>query len=105
MKTEAGYQPRYPELMEKYDAVSYFEKNRDRHEYRSYRICNAPECITKTKEEWRFIKSVGYVRQTRILMVRDERGEDITPDEETFRREGTIRQPGPTSGDKKKDDI
>lgn len=105
MKTEAGYQPRYPELMEKYDEVSYFEKNRDRHEYRSYRICNAAECVTKTQDEWTFIKSVGYVSQTRILMVRDEKGEDITPDEETFRREGTIRQPRPTSGDKEKDDI
>ena len=105
MKTEAGYQPRYPEMMEKYDAVSYFEKNRDRHEYRSYRMCNDPECVTKTRDEWTFIKSVGYVRQTRILMVRDEKGEDITPDEETFRREGTIRQPGPASGDKEMDDI
>lgn len=88
MKAEAGYQPRYPELMEKYDEVSYFEKNRDRHEYRSYRICNAAECVAKTQDEWTFIKSVGYVSQTRILMVRDEKGEDITPDEETFRREG-----------------
>lgn len=105
MKTEAGYQPRYPELMEKYDAVSYFEKNRDRYEYRSYRICNDPECVTKTKDEWTFIKSVGYAVQTRILMVRNEKGEDITPDEETFRREGTFRQSGPTSGDKEKDDI
>lgn len=77
LKTEAGYQPRYPELMEKYDVASYFEKNRDRYEYRSYRVCNAPECVTKTKKEWPFIKSVGYVSQTRILMVRDENGGDI----------------------------
>lgn len=105
MKTVAGYQPRYPELMEKYDEASCFEKNRDRYEYRSCRVCNNPECVTKTKKEWPFVKSVGYAVQTRILMVRDEKGEDITPDEETFRREGTFRQPRPASGDKEKDDI
>lgn len=38
-------------------------------------------------------------------MVRDERGNDITPDRETFKREGTVRQPVPQKGDGERNDI
>ena len=101
----AAYQPKYPEFIRQYEELETFEKNRDRYEYRSYQICNNPECVTKTKKEWSFIKSVGCVSQTRILLVRDAEGNDITPDPETFRQKGSARQPLPTSGDSQRDDI
>ena len=37
--------------------------------------------------------------------MRDREGNDITPDRETFRREGSSRQPSPRKGDEEKDDI
>lgn len=105
MATEAAYQSQYPELNQKYDEISCFEKNRDRYEYREYRIINDPACVSRAKKEWPFLKSVGYVEQTRIRLVRDREGNDITPDRETFRREGSSRQPSPRKGDEEKDDI
>ena len=105
MKGDSGYRPKYPETMERYEEYETFERNRDRYEYRSYQVCNDPEFVTKTQKEWSFIKSVGCVRQTRILLVRDAEGNDITPDPETFRKEGTVRQPRPTSGGSSRDDI
>ena len=105
MATEPAYQSQYPELNQKYDEISCFEKNRDRYEYREYRIINDPACVSRAKKEWPFLKSVGYVEQTRIRLVRDREGNDITPDRETFRREGSSRQPSPRKGDEEQDDI
>lgn len=105
MATEPAYQSQYPELNQKYDEISCFEKNRDRYEYREYRIINDPACVSRAKKEWPFLKSVGYVEQTRIRLVRDREGNDITPDRETFRREGSSRQPSPRKGGEEKDDI
>ena len=105
MAADPAYQSQYPELNQKYDEISCFEKNRDRYEYRDYRIINDPACVSRTKKEWPFLKSVGYVEQTRIRLVRDGEGNDITPDRETFQREGSNRQPSPRKGDEEKDDI
>ena len=38
-------------------------------------------------------------------MIRNADGEDITPDEETFRGKGTFRQPKPKTGDREEADI
>lgn len=100
-----GYRTAYPEFIQRYNEMKTSEKNRDRYEYREYQICNEPDCVTKTKKEWGFIKSVGCIRQIRILLVRDEQGNDITPDPETFRKEGSARQPRPMAGDSNRDDI
>lgn len=105
MATDPAYQSQYPEFNQKYDEISCSEKNRDRYEYRDYRIINDPACVSRTKKEWPFLKSVGYVEQTRIQLVRDGEGNDITPDRETFQREGSVRQPSPRKGDEEKDDI
>ena len=105
MKAEPAYQTMYPEYMKKYDEVAYSEKNRDRYEYREYRIINDVSFVSKTKRQWPFLKSVGYVEQVRILIVRDEDGNDITPSKETFVLEGSPRQPSPGKGDQEKDDI
>ena len=105
MRKENGYHSQYPELMEKYDEAACFEKNRDRYEYRKYQACSHPGIVSRTRKEWPFLKSVGCVRQTRILMIRNADGEDITPDEETFRGKGTFRQPKPKTGDREEADI
>lgn len=105
MEADPLYQSQYPEFNSKYDEISFVEKNRDRYEYRDYRIINDPACVSRTKKEWPFLKSVGYVEQTRILLVRDGEGNDITPNRETFQREGSVRQPSHRKGDEEKDDI
>lgn len=101
----ACYQFQYPELLEKYGEFYCSEKNRDRYEHRFYKICNDPSALTKTKKEWPFIKSVGYVRQIRIPIEKDQEGNDITPDLKTFLREGSRRKPRCVSGDRKDDNI
>lgn len=105
METDPCYQTMYPEYMKKYDEKRCSEKNRDRYEYREYRIINDASFVSRTSKQWPFIKSVGYVEQTRILVVRDEDGKDITPTKERFVLEGSARQPAPGKGDREKDDI
>ena len=95
----------FPEYLKKYDEVAYSEKNRDRYEYREYRIINDASFVSKTERQWPFLKSVGYVEQTRILIVRDKDGNDITPSKEKFLLEGSPRQPSPGKGDQEKDDV
>ena len=105
MKRDPLYQTMYPEYIEKYSEMVYSEKNRDRYEYREYRIINDASFVSKTEKQWPFLRSVGYVEQTRILVVRDEEGEDITPSKEEFILKGSPRQPAPGKGDREKDDI
>ena len=100
-----AYNSPYADLLSKYDKVSYREKNRDRYEYRTYSICNDPSPVTKTGEDWMFVKSVGCSRQIRILMVRDGDGNDITPDVNTFLKHGSTRQPVPLTGDSERSDV
>ena len=100
-----NYKSPYPDLLSKHESVSAMEKNRDRHEYRSCSACNDPSPVTRTGEDWLFVKSIGCMRQARILMVRDSEGNDITPDMETFLKGGSVRQPCPVTGDGEGDDI
>lgn len=100
-----AYQTMYPEYNQKYDEVEYAEKNRDRYEYREYRVINDASFVSNTEKKWPFLKSVGYVEQTRILIVRDEKGNDITPSRKKFLLEGSPRQPSPGKGDREGDDI
>lgn len=70
-----------------------------------YKACRYPALLTKTQKEWPFIKTVGQSKQIRIPVERDEEGNDITPDMETFLKEGSRRKPKPTKGDSEKSDI
>ncbi len=97
--------PRYPEIMESYGEWSGSENNRDRKEYRHCCITNEKGIVTRTETEWPWIETVGLLRQIRIPMERDENGEDITPDVETFLKEGSRRKPKPQKGDNEKSDI
>lgn len=99
------YTSTYEEFLSKYDRIYVTENNRDRYEYRDYRICNAKECVSKTSKEWPFIKSVGYIKQIRILKIEDNNGKDITPNVEDFVKNGTRRQPKPKTGDDESSDI
>ena len=44
--------------------------------------------LTKTQEEWPFIRTAGEAEQIRIPIERDENGNDITPDEENIPETG-----------------
>lgn len=104
-RLNSAYQFKLSEFTNQYDEVSYTEKNRDRYEYRTYRVINDASFVSKTHEAWPFVQSVGYAEQIRILIVRDKDGKDITPPKEKFQEEGSIRQPLPGKGDDIKDDI
>lgn len=80
----------------------FHEKNRDRYEYRDYKVIHDASCVSKTEKEWLFLKSIGCAEQTRICLVRNEKGEDITPDRETFQREGSFLQPASQKDDTEK---
>ena len=105
MAVDPAGKSRYPQFMKKYDEVAYSEKNRDRYEYRDYRIINDASFVSKTEKQWPFLKSVGCAEQIRILIVKDEDGNDITPSKEEFLREGSARQPAPRKGDGENTDI
>ena len=64
-----------------------------------------PALLTKTQKEWPFIQTVGQARQIRIPIEKDEEGNDITPDMETFLKEGSRRKPSPAKGDSESSDI
>lgn len=96
---------RPPEIVESYDEWHKFEVNRDRHEDRRCCVTNEAEIITRSQKEWPWIQTVGLLRQVRIPMERDENGEDITPNVETFLKEGSRRKPKPQKGDGENSDI
>ncbi|MCD8295125.1 MAG: ISAs1 family transposase [Clostridia bacterium] len=105
IKTDKDAVPQYPELMGKYEETASLEKNKDRYEYRTCRVCQDNSILTKAKEEWPWIKTVGQCKQVRIPMERDDDGNDITPDLSTFMEQGSKRRPQPVSGDDKASDI
>ena len=79
-------------MQEKYEEVIQQERNRDRQEYRFYSVCTECGLLTKTQKEWPFVKTVGFSRQIRIPVERDEQGNDITPDTKTFLEKGSDRK-------------
>lgn len=90
---------------EKYSKEETAEKNRERYEYRQAEVISDPETFRKLAANWPSVRTFGVVRQTRIRIIRDKDGNDVTPDLETFRRKGSFLQPAPTTGDDKKDDT
>lgn len=90
---------------EGYDKTTLYEKNRDRYEYRTYEASSGCSCISRFRDEWNFLKTVGRSRQVRIPLERDAAGNDITPDEATFLEKGSRRRPLPSSGDGERSDV
>lgn len=97
------------EFLEKYGSIydesKSCERNRERYEYRVCQSFNAPSGIKALQEEWPYIKSVGYLKQKRILKIEDEQGNDITPSLEEFLENGSRKQPHPAEGDALGNDI
>lgn len=105
MKKYPDFRPRHPEMMEGYEETAHHEKNRDRYEYRWYRVCSSVALLARTQKEWPFLETVGQIRQVRIPVERDPEGNDITPDIETFLKEGSRRKPKPARNDEAGSDI
>ena len=91
--------------LESYEKIKSHEKNRDRHEHRIYEASWDCTCISKFKEEWGFLKTVGRSRQVRIPLERDDKGIDISPDEATFLKKGSRRRPLPVTGEGAEHDV
>lgn len=79
------------------------EKNHDRIEYRSCRSSSKLGEL-ESMEGWP-IGSFSLLTQLRILMVRDEKGKDITPSRKEFLEKGSARQPAPCCGTEKENDY
>ena len=105
MKRPEGYLPRHPEMQKHYEESYHQEKNRDRYEHRWYSVCTDSGILTKAQKEWPCVKTVGRVRQVRILMERDPQGNDITPEVAAFLEKGSRRRPIPPSGGSGRSDI
>ncbi len=56
-------------------------------------------------QEWPFVKTVGFSRQIRIPVERDEQGNDITPDTKTFLEKGSRRSPKPVQDEEMGRDL
>lgn len=76
--------PEMRELIEKYEEISWVEKNRDRQEYRTCQICKDASNLSKSQKEWLHVRSIGRIKQVRIPSEKDSRGNDITPTMESF---------------------
>lgn len=105
MKEDRNYRPRHPEMQEKYEEACQKERNRDRQEYRWYSVCTESSLLTRNQKEWPFVKTVGLARQIRIPVERDADGNDITPDKETFLKNGSRRRPVPNQDEEIGKDI
>ena len=92
-------------ISESYERAESHEKNRDRHEHRTYESSRDCFCISKFRDEWDFLKTVGRSRQVRIPLERDKAGNDITPTEDEFLKNGSRRRPLPSRGDGERNDI
>lgn len=105
MEKEKDYRPRHPEMQRKYEEISQTERNRDRQEYRWYSVCTDCSLLSRTQEEWPFIKTAGMARQVRIPVERDAEGNDITPDINSFLKKGSRRRPKPVRNEEMGEDI
>ena len=91
--------------METYSHHSTVEKNRGRNEYRDCWTTNYTDLLTSTQDKHNYIKTIGVIEQVRIEQVKKPGGEDITPDRETYLREGIPGRPRPREGDGMNDEI
>lgn len=90
--------------MESYNSYQKNEKNRERVEYRTMYTCQNTDSISMV-EKIPCIKTIGWLKQIRIPIERNENGDNITPDLEIFLEKGTIRKPKITIGDGLSDDV
>ena len=97
--------PVMQEYVERYEEISQMEKNRDRNEYRTCQVCNDASNLTKTQKEWMYVQSIGRIKQVRIPVEKDSRGNDVTPSREEFLKKGSRRVPAPSAGERSGKDV
>lgn len=90
---------------DQYDKHTINEKNRERQEYRTYEVYQDADFISRKKDDWPFLSTIGKATHIRILKVKNNVGEDITPSKEEFLKSGTRRQPNPGSNDKNRENA
>lgn len=96
-KTGEVLNPEMREFIEKYEEISWMEKNRDRKEYRTCHICKDASNLSKSQKEWLHVRSIGRIKQVRIPSEKDSQGNDVTRIIESFLRSGSKRIPVPSA--------
>lgn len=89
----------------RYSEYSSCEKNRERVEHREVKCYTNDNAIGKIREELPFICSIASSCQIRIPKEIDADGNNVTPDRETFLKQGSRKCPTPTEGDELTDQI
>ena len=84
------------EYLEKYEETSQAEKNRERYEYRTCQVCRDASWLTKSREKWETVRSIGRIRQVRIPVRKDRQGNDVRPSMEEFLKKGSGTEPAPS---------
>ncbi len=79
------------------------EKNRERMEYRRIKRSRFTEQIGNPVR-YPNLKQFALLEQVRIKIEKDDDGNDITPDMETYLKQGTVRKAKITTGDQATDD-
>lgn len=79
------------------------EKNRERMEYREIKRSRFTEQIGNSAR-YPNLKQFALLEQVRVKIEKDNDGNDITPDKETYLKQGTVRKPKITVGDQAGDD-
>jgi len=93
------------ENREWYSECGSCETNRERVEHREVRCYTNDDAAGKIREEFPFLRSIASICQVRIPKEADADGNDITPDKETFLKQGSRKCPKPTEGDGLTDQI
>lgn len=79
------------------------EKNRERMEYRKIKRSRFTGQIGNSVR-YPKLKQFALLEQVRIKIEKNDDGKDITPDKETYLKQGTVRKPRITIGDQAGDD-
>lgn len=93
------------ESKDRYSEYNSFEKNRERMEYRNVQCYTNDDAVGKIRKELPFIRSIASSCQVRIPKEVDKDGTDVTPDKETFLKQGSRKCPKPTEGDDLTDPV
>ena len=108
-----------PEQDYHYDSTGWkYESNRERYEYRHCEAIHYSEELKNAElgenvfgldsmlgRKRYLFNTVGMITSVRIKKIRDELGNDITPDLNSFMKSGSPICPHPSIGDSEKDDI
>ena len=92
-------------IEEHYSHCSTAEKNRERHEYREAHAYGKNILQSRNESAFDSVQCVGKIRNVRIPIEKDDEGNDITRDLDTFLEKGSVRNPKIREGDSFGDDI